>query len=728
MSRLLDELNDRQHAAVNKTDGPLLVVAGAGSGKTRVLTHRLAYIIDQQKAKPWEVLAVTFTNKAAGEMKERIEALLGFDISRLWVSTFHSFCARFLRMEAEHLGYPTNFTILDNYDSKSLIKRSLKDLGIAGSQFTPDSVLRKISSAKNRLYTAERFASEASGYYDERVAQVFTLYDNKLRASAALDFDDLLSKAVQLLAAHDDVRENWQRRFRYIMVDEYQDTNHAQYSLLKQLVGPEKNICVVGDEDQSIYGWRGADISNILNFESDFPGAEVIKLEQNYRSTQTILSAASAIIKNNTSRKDKTLWTEQKGGDKISVALLESQGDEADWVIQQILDRRNGGALKEMVVLYRTNAQSRTFEEVLRRENIPYQIIGGVSFYQRKEIKDIIAYLKLISNNRDEASFVRIINFPKRALGQTSLEKLSDCARQAGKSLFETASEADTIGTIGSRARNGFKKFADMITAFGKDADTLPVDRLIQKIIDDTGLNQAMIDDDPVTGEARVENIDEFAAAATDFFHTNPDPTLDNFLAEITLYTDLDNYQETDDKLTLMTLHNAKGLEFDSVFVTGMEDGLFPLARSFDEPAELEEERRLLYVGATRSRKELTLTAARYRYRFGGTESVPSRFLKEIPPDLVEKIDRRSYRYEFGPTRDHTARPSKPARPDGVYYEYEDGEGMRPGNIVLHPKFGQGKVIKVEGMGEEMRLDIDFASVGPKKLIAKYAKLTVISQ
>ncbi len=731
MSRLLDQLNDCQKAAVEQTEGPLLVVAGAGSGKTRVLTHRLAYIIDQQKAKPWEILAVTFTNRGAGEMKERIEGLLGFDISRMWVSTFHSFCARFLRMEATHIDYPTSFTILDNADSKSLIKRCLKDLGVAGSQFTPDSVLRKISSAKNRLYTAERFASEANGYYDERVAQVFTLYESKLRASAAFDFDDLLGRAVMLLNAHDDVRENWKRRFKYILVDEYQDTNHAQYGLLKALVGPDKNICVVGDEDQSIYGWRGADISNILNFENDFPGAKVIKLEQNYRSTQTILDAASAVIKNNISRKDKTLWTEHDGGEKITVALVESQGDEADWVIQKILERRNGGALKEMVILYRTNAQSRTFEEVLRRENIPYQIIGGVSFYQRKEIKDIIAYLKLVSNHRDEAAFIRIINFPKRALGQTSLERLTAYANQTGKSLFEAASEADTIGTIGSRAQNGLKKFAEMIAGFKQDSETLPIDRLIEKIIDETGLNQALVDDDPVTGEARVENIDEFSAAATDFFHTNPDPTLDNFLAEITLYTDLDNYQETDDKLTLMTLHNAKGLEFDNVFITGLEDGLFPLARAFDEPSELEEERRLLYVGATRARKVLTLTAAHYRYRFGGSESVPSRFLKEIPPDLIEKIDKRSYRYEFGPTRTPAGRqskPAKPSRPDGVYYEYEDGEGMKPGNIVLHAKFGQGRVLKVEGYGEEMRLDVDFASVGPKKLIAKYAKLTVISE
>jgi len=723
----LDALNDRQKAAVAKTEGPLLVVAGAGSGKTRVLTHRLAYIIDQQKAKPWEILAVTFTNKAAGEMKERIAKLLGFDISRLWVSTFHSFCARLLRMEADLVGYPANFTILDQDDSKSLVKRCLKDIAVTGSQFTPDTVMRKISSAKNRLITAEQFAHEAKGYYDETISHVYTRYESKLRASAAFDFDDLLMMAVRLLAAHDAARQRWQKRFRYVMVDEYQDTNHAQYALLGHLVGPDKNICVVGDEDQSIYGWRGADISNILNFESDFPGAEVIKLEQNYRSTQTILSAASAVIKNNTSRKDKTLWTEHKGGDKICVALHESQNEEADWVINRILEGKRRVPLREMVILYRTNAQSRAFEDVLRRENTAYQIIGGVSFYQRKEIKDIVAYLKLISNLRDEASFVRIVNFPKRTLGDTSLEKLTTHARQNSLSLFDAAAAADAIDALSARAQGAFKKFADMILSFQKDARLFPIDRFIQKVIDEAGLTQALTEEDPITGETRRENLDEFVAAAQDFFHVNPDPTLDNFLADITLYTDLDSFQETEDKLTLMTLHNAKGLEFDLVFITGLEDGLFPLARSFDQPMEMEEERRLLYVGATRARKELVLTGARFRYRFGGEESVPSRFLAEIPGEYIEKIDRRSYRYEFGPTHVQPRRSTVSSNPDGVYYEYEDGEGMRPGCIVVHPKFGQGRVLKVEGFGEHMRIDVDFASVGPKKLIAKYANLKVVS-
>ncbi|MCP4568195.1 MAG: UvrD-helicase domain-containing protein [FCB group bacterium] len=736
MSRLLEALNDRQRAAVINTEGPLLVIAGAGSGKTRVLTHRLSYIISEGLARPWEVLAVTFTNKAAGEMKERISSLLGLDVSRMWVSTFHSFCARFLRMEAEHLGYPSNFTIHDDSDSKSLVSRCLKELGISGTQFTPASVLRKISSAKNLLYDAEKFASEAEGFYDERTAQVFTLYEQKLRASAAFDFDDLLSMAVKLLDEHDTVRNAWQNRFRYLLVDEYQDTNHAQYNLLKKLVNESNNICVVGDEDQSIYGWRGADISNILGFEEDFPGAEIVKLEQNYRSTQTILSAASAVIKNNSARKDKTLWTEIDGGEKITIALNETQSEEADWVIDRVLGQTDNYSLSDMVILYRTNAQSRSFEESLRRRNTPYQIIGGLSFYQRKEIKDLIAYMKLVSNPCDEASFVRIINFPKRALGDTSLAKLTEQAKRSGISLLQAASEAAGCETLGPRARKGFALFAELIAELKKQADTLPVDEFIQAVIDETALGDALVAEDPVSGEARLENMQEFISAAAEFFTSNPEPTLDNFLAEITLYAGTDSYQESDEKLTMMTLHNAKGLEFDAVFVTGMEDGLFPLARTFDDPNELEEERRLLYVGATRARKQLTLTMAHQRRRYNGNESPPSRFLKEIPPELVDKIDRRAYKWDFGPTRTTGPRRSagkpipdkKPAAIEGVYYEYEDDQGVRPGQTVLHPKFGHGRVIAVDGMGEDMRVDVDFASYGPKKLVAKYARLTVISK
>jgi DNA helicase-2/ATP-dependent DNA helicase PcrA len=733
MDRLLDGLNDRQREAVAHTEGPLLVVAGAGSGKTRVLTHRLAHIISLQKARPWEVLAVTFTNKAAGEMRTRIEGLLGFDISRLWISTFHSFCARFLRMEATKLGYPANFTIIDDDDTRSLVSRCLRELGISGSQLSPDTVKHTISAAKNGLLDAAQYAAEAQGYYEEQAARVFTLYEQKLRRSAAFDFDDLIGMTVRLLTDNADVRKSWQARFRYIMVDEYQDTNHAQYLLLRNLVGPARNIAVVGDEDQSIYGWRGADISNILNFEADYPGAKVIKLEQNYRSTQTILSAASAVIKNNISRKDKTLWTEAKGGDKITVALHETQGDEAEWVVGRIVDRREQHHLSGMVILYRTNAQSRAFEETLRRRNLPYQIIGGVSFYQRKEIKDLIAYLKLVSNPAEEASFVRVVNFPKRGLGDTSLAHLTDYARQTGITLFAAAAGAETIDTIGPRARKGLVQFTQIVTVLKDIAPTQPLDQFVQTMLERTGLVEALVEDDPITGEARKENIDEFIAAAADFVALHPEPTLDNFLAEITLYTTLDTYQEGDDVLTLMTLHNAKGLEFDAVFITGLEEGLFPLARSFDDPMQLEEERRLFYVGATRARKELILTAARQRHRYGAGQAVPSRFLKEIPAHLMERIDYRSYHWEHGPAhtegRDAGPRRSevKDLTPEGVYYEYEENGAFRPGQIVRHPTFGQGRVLKVEGHGENMRLDVDFPAYGPKRLVAKYAHLSLLS-
>jgi len=733
MDRLLDGLNDRQREAVTHTEGPLLVVAGAGSGKTRVLTNRLAHIIALQKARPWEVLAVTFTNKAAGEMRTRIEGLLGFDISRLWISTFHSFCARFLRMEAAKLGYPANFTIIDDDDTRSLVGRCLKELGISGSQFTPDTVKHTISNAKNRLYDAGQFAAEAEGYYEEQAAKAFTLYEQKLRRSGAFDFDDLIGMSVRLLADNAEVRAAWQHRFKYIMVDEYQDTNHAQYLLLRHLVGPARNIAVVGDEDQSIYGWRGADISNILNFEADYPGARVIKLEQNYRSTQTILSAASAVIKNNTTRKDKTLWTEIEGGDKITLALHETQGDEAEWVVDRIAGRRDAYKLADMVILYRTNAQSRAFEETLRRRSLPYQIIGGVSFYQRKEIKDLIAYLKLVSNPAEEASFVRVVNFPKRGLGDTSLAHLTDYARKTGITLFAAAAGAEAVDTIGPRARKGLVQFTQVIVSLKEASATQPLDIFVQTILEKIDLVKALMEEDPITGDARKENIDEFIAAAAEFAALHPEPTLDNFLAEITLYTTLDTYQEGDDVLTLMTLHNAKGLEFDAVFITGLEDGLFPLARSFDDPLELEEERRLFYVGATRARKELYLTAARERHRYGAGQAVPSRFLKEIPEHLVDRVDYRSYRWEHGPSRSDDRDSSSRRRdiedltPSGTYYEYEDNGAFRPGQIVRHPTFGQGRVLHVDGRGENMRLEVDFPAYGPKRLVAKYAHLTLLT-
>ncbi len=728
MEHILKNLNPAQLEAVTTTEGPLLVIAGAGSGKTRVLTSRVAYILGKRLAAPHNILAVTFTNKAANEMKERISKLLGQDIFSLNVSTFHSFCNRLLRREAEYVGYPSNFTIFDEDDSKALIKNCLDELTLSRGQFPPQSLRRKISAAKNRMESPDTFAKKASGYFETRIAQVYKLYQDRLQSCGAMDFDDLLGLAVKLLATNNEVREKYRQRFKYIMVDEYQDTNHTQYQLLKYLTGEHKNICVVGDEDQSIYGWRGADITNILNFEKDFPGAKVIKLEQNYRSTEIILNAASAVIANNLSRKGKTLWTETKSGDLLKLFIADNASDEASAVVMDIEENLQKHSLNETVILYRTNAQSRAFEEFLRRKNIPYQIIGGVSFYQRKEIKDLMAYQKLIANPSDDVSFQRIINFPRRGIGEVSVAKLISFARLHNISLYESAKRVEEIEELGPRPTKLISSFAKLIEPFQEKKKTEDIAEITQELIDKLHLNEYLLDEDPLVGQGRVENIEEFIAAAREFATASPEPTLDNFLAEISLYTDLDSYQELDEKLTLMTLHSAKGLEFDSVYIVGLEEGLFPLARTIDKQMELEEERRLFYVGATRARKSLQLSLATIRNRFGQVESIPSRFLKELPPSLVKRSDLRS-RHRVGfrsETPAHTFVGKEKTEDTGYRYEYEEEEIMREGRIVQHPTFGRGRVIKVEGAGETMRLEIHFQGIGSKKIMAKYARLKIV--
>ncbi len=724
MKFILDNLNPAQKEAVTTTDGPLLVIAGAGSGKTRVLTSRVAYILFQRLARPGEILAVTFTNKAAREMQERITKMLGSTIQSLAVSTFHSFCARLLRYEAEAAGYPSNFTIFDEDDAKSLLKNCLDTLNISASQFTPTSLKAKISAAKNRMEDAETFAARASGYFEKRTAEVYTLYEKRLRDCGAMDFDDLIFRAVRLLAHRDDIRTKYQNRFKYILVDEYQDTNHSQYKLLKLLVGPHKNICVVGDEDQSIYGWRGADITNILNFEKDFPGAKVIKLEQNYRSTDIILEAASVVIANNISRKGKTLWTETKSDDKLTLYLTDSASHEAAAVVDDIENNISRTPLKDAVILYRTNAQSRPFEEILRRKNMPYQIIGGVSFYQRKEIKDLLAYLKLIANVRDDISFQRIVNYPKRGIGDASIDRVRTFAAEKNISMYEASLIIDQCPDLGSRPQRLIAQFAEIIESFrAKKNDSSIVD-LTQELVDTIRLQEHLIDEDPNLGPNRVENIEEFISGAREFGEIHAEPTLDNFLAEISLYTDIEQYNEIDDKLTLMTLHSAKGLEFEAVYMVGLEEGLFPLARAIQEPMELEEERRLFYVGATRAKKYLNLSMAAHRNRFGTMDCIPSRFLNELPPSLVNKADLRSF---FNRDRYREERPT-PVKTysDEPYYEYEDSEVIRVGRIVQHKTFGRGKVLKVEGAGDSLALEIMFTGIGVKKVLAKYAHLTVI--
>lgn len=721
--QIIEKLNPVQKEAVITTEGPLLIIAGAGSGKTRVLTSRVAYILARRLAQPFNIMAVTFTNKAANEMKERIAGLLGETPQALTVSTFHSFCARLLRHEASAIGYPSNFSIFDEDDAIALIRTCIDDLKFNRNQFTPSSLKHKISAAKNRMEDADAFAAKASGYFETRTAEIYLRYSERLRQCAAFDFDDLIFQSVRLLETSENIRRKYQERFKYILVDEYQDTNHSQYKLLRHLVGPEQNICVVGDEDQSIYGWRGADISNILNFEADFPGARVIKLEQNYRSTEVILQAASTVIANNLDRKGKTLWTEQKSGDLLRLFFTDSSHDEAMAVVGEIESSLNRTPLKETVILYRTNAQSRAFEEILKQKSIPYQIIGGISFYQRREIKDLVAYLKLLVNSKDDISFLRIINYPRRGLGESSLNKLSELASSKGSSLYETALEIETFDDFPARPKAAIAKFVGTIEKYRELKSSAVVADLIQALIDEIRLVEALLEEDPLLAENRIENINEFVAGAREFARAAAEPSLDSFLSEISLYTDIDEYNDIDDKLTLMTLHAAKGLEFEAVFIVGLEEGLFPLGRSLENAKDLEEERRLFYVGATRAKKHLYLTMAEERNRYGMMQTIPSRFIKELPSELLVVDDRRRGR---GGSQTWEDAASGAGAAGERRYEYESDEYSLAGRIVQHPAFGRGKVLRVEGAGENLRLDIHFSGVGLKKIMAKYAKLKVV--
>jgi len=724
MNRLLDDLNDCQREAVTTTEGPLLVIAGAGSGKTRVLTRRLAYILVQRLAEPYQILAVTFTNKAAGEMKERVADLMGAGLERMNVSTFHSFCVRVLRREADRLGYRSNFTIFDRDDSLSLLKNCIKELGFSDTQFPAKGQLRKISDAKNRLISAVAYAESAAGYFQTRTAELYARYQERLRQCEAMDFDDLLFNAVWLLKSDEKLAGKYRNRFRYLMVDEYQDTNHIQYLLLKYLLDDHHNLCVVGDEDQSIYGWRGADIRNILEFEKDYPGARIIKLEQNYRSTQVILDAASAVIQNNEMRKEKALWTSDKGGEKVELLQVDTAEDEAVAITDRIVAGQTRTNLKEVVVLYRTNAQSRPFEEQFRRRGIPYQIVGSVSFYQRKEIKDLVAYLKLIANPSDDISFERVINYPRRGIGRKTLGQIMQLARSRNVPCYRVARESAEYPELSGKLKR-IEPFVTLIEKYRERKDTEPVDLLTQDLVAELGLIEELLAEDAIIGQTRVENIEAFIEGAATYAHTNGEAHLDNYLVEISLYTDIDAYRSIDDKATLMTIHSAKGLEYATVFMVGLEEGLFPLQRAISEPAELEEERRLFYVGATRARQKLYLSTAGSRFRFGEVMSIPSRFIKEIPDDLVDRHDLRARRYrEHKP--DSVIPGQKASDSTGVHYEFEDDEIMQVGRLVAHPTFGRGKILNVAGYGESLQLEIMFTGLGVKKIMVRYAKLKVI--
>jgi DNA helicase-2/ATP-dependent DNA helicase PcrA len=630
---LLDSLNPTQRDAVEHTEGPLLILAGAGSGKTRVLTHRISYLIDQGLATPEEVLAITFTNKAAREMKDRVVLLVGPDSRKMWVSTFHAFCARILRAHAEKLGYKREFTIYDGADQVRLVKRSIVELGKDPKRFNPRSFQSQISSAKNVLMSPDDFLRKSEGYIAENVAEVYDLYQRRLYENNAMDFDDLIMQTVSLLELFPEVRDRYQTRFKYIHVDEYQDTNHAQYRLVNTLAAAHRNLCVVGDDDQSVYSWRGADIRNILDFERDYPEAKVVKLEQNYRSTQTILDAANAVVANNASRKAKELWTAGGEGERIRVFAASDEYAEARFVVSEVEKLTGRGEpAREIAAFYRTNAQSRALEDVLVREGVPYQIVGGVRFYERAEVKDAMAYLAVISNPADAVGLERIINVPKRGLGNTSVAKLQDHARRAGITLYDALAEAPAAGLAGKAAK-ACASLRELFEGWRVAAREVPPAELIGAVLDESGYRGELRNENTIESESRLENLEELINAAREYERVEPEPTLDGFLQEQALYSEQDSVTSEGGSVTLMTLHNAKGLEFDHVFVVGMEEGTFPHARSLDEQ-NLEEERRLAYVGITRARKTLTLTHAKLRSNWGEREyRMPSRFLSEIPDE-----------------------------------------------------------------------------------------------
>ncbi len=627
---LLDQLNPTQLDAVTTTEGPLLILAGAGSGKTRVLTHRIAHLLEEGLAGPDEILAITFTNKAALEMKERVALLVGPDSKRMWVSTFHAFCVRILRVHAEKLGYKGGFTIYDGGDQVRLVRRCIVELGKDPKRFNPRSFHAQISDAKNRLLDAHDYLTQTEGYMAENVAEVYELYQRRLYENNAMDFDDLIMQTVALLEVFPEVRERYQRRFKYIHVDEYQDTNHAQYRLVNTLAAAYRNLCVVGDDDQSVYSWRGADVSNILNFERDYPEAKVVKLEQNYRSTQTILNAANAVVANNASRKHKELWTAGEEGERIRLFTAADDYAEARFVVSEI--RRvvdSGKSLRDVAVFYRTNAQSRTLEDVLVREGVPYQIVGGVKFYERAEIKDAMAYLSVISNPSDGVSLERIINVPKRGLGATSVGRLQEYANRQGISLYDALTEAEEAGLSGA-ARKACAKVHELFEGWRVAAKEIGPSELLGAVLDESGYRTELTSEATVEAESRLENLVELVNAAAEYERVELEPSLDGFLQEQALFSEADKLTG-EGRATLMTLHNAKGLEYDYVFIVGMEEGTFPHARSLDEQ-NLEEERRLFYVGITRARRALTLSYARIRSTFGEREyQMPSRFLSEIP-------------------------------------------------------------------------------------------------
>ena len=767
---LINGLNDKQKEAVLATDGPCLVIAGAGSGKTKVLTHKIAYDIESG-IKPWNILAITFTNKAANEMKERIEKLIGDAAKDLWMGTFHSVCVRILRRYIDRIGYKTDFVIFDTSDQKTLIKECLKTLKVDDKIFTDRGVLSEISNGKNEMLEPKAYGVKYAGDFRKKtIAEIYELYQRRLRENNAIDFDDIINFTIKILSENPDVLDYYTEKFKYILVDEYQDTNKAQFTLVSLLASKYGNVTAVGDNDQGIYSFRGADISNILNFERDFPGTRIIKLEQNYRCTGNILKAANAVIKHNENKYDKKLWTENEEGHLPCIYCGEDEYDEGRYIVEQINHLKTEEYYKnsDFTILYRMNAQSRAIEDILMREGIPYKVIGGLKFYERKEIKDIIAYLRLIHNSADNLSLKRIINEPKRGIGKTSIEQIQEISDKTGNSMYEIIRNAQEYGL--TRVFSNSRDFIEQIEYLKSKKDELKISDLIKETLNKTGYTKALENENSVEAETRIENLEEFLTVAIEFEEESADNTLAEFLENITLSSDIDGMEDQDDSVTLMTLHSAKGLEFPVVFLVGMEEGIFPGYKSIGEPQALEEERRLFYVGITRAKQYLYLTCAKHRTIFGSTSyNQVSRFVKEIPEELLEGyaevVERKSvdkeefkdygYRWSYG--KGQTVKTFKMSEEDksavaktigeqGTKSEYQyrtaesflnsikqnnqtndvDLSKYQVGQRVYHKKFGEGTITKLEQEGNDVKVDLEFDKAGHKRLMAKFAGLEII--
>ena len=724
MNALVKKMNSEQSEAVRTTEGPLLIMAGAGSGKTRVLTHRIAYLLDEKDVSPYNILAITFTNKAAKEMKARVEHLVGEEAQVIWMSTFHSMCVRILRRDADRIGIERNFTIIDPTDQKSVIKDVLKSENIDSKRFEPRMFIGAISNLKNELKTPEDAQKEANDFHSQMVATVYKGYQRQLSRNEALDFDDLIMTTINLFERVPETLEYYQNKFQYIHVDEYQDTNKAQYTLVKLLANKFKNLCVVGDSDQSIYGWRGADIQNILSFEEDYPEAKTIFLEQNYRSTKNILNAANEVIKHNSERKPKGLWTANSGGDKIQYYEAMTERDEAEYVVKEIMKHQRGGKkYSEMAILYRTNAQSRVLEETFMKSNIPYTMVGGQKFYDRKEIKDLLSYLRVIANSNDDISLQRIINVPKRGIGPSSVEKIQTYALQNNISMFDALAEVDFIG-LSKKVTQECISFYEMIQNLIKEQEFLEISEIVDEVLQKSGYRDMLDREQSIESRSRLENLDEFMSVPKDYEENTPleEQSLINFLTDLSLVADIDE-ADTQNGVTLMTMHSAKGLEFPIVFIMGMEESLFPHIRAIksEDDHEMEEERRICYVAITRAEELLYITNATTRMLFGRSQSnMPSRFLKEIPEDLLDSHTgqkRQTIYPKSQPKRGFSKRTTSTKK-------QVSSSDWKVGDKVMHKAWGEGMVSNVNEKNGSVELDIIFKSEGPKRLLAQFAPIT----